>query len=122
MAARPAAERRAGARPRGAAERERVGMGREVYLKGISYELEEPCGIEQLQELRDNRELLTTLRSLGVAAYSPSQRSPAELAAAAISRTLWKAKVAPEDVDLLLYTTSTFWNSAFYGKDVHALI
>jgi 3-oxoacyl-[acyl-carrier-protein] synthase III len=93
-----------------------------VYLKGISYELEETRPLQQLPELRQNPELLANLKAVGVAAYSPSRQSPAELAAACASRTLWKSKTDPGAVDLLLYATTTFKEPRFYGRDVQALI
>ncbi|HVR11755.1 MAG TPA: 3-oxoacyl-[acyl-carrier-protein] synthase III C-terminal domain-containing protein [Thermoanaerobaculia bacterium] len=93
-----------------------------VYLKGISYELEEPRPLQQLPEIRQSPDLLANLKAVGVECFSASRQSPADLAASCVSRTLWKAKTDPASVDLLFYATSTFGEPSFYGRDVQALI
>jgi 3-oxoacyl-[acyl-carrier-protein] synthase-3 len=93
-----------------------------AYLRGLAYELEEPRGIKQLDELRADRELLGRLAAIGLAAYSPNRQSPAEMAAAAAQRTLWKAKVKPVDVDLLVYASSSFSEPRYYGRDIDKLL
>jgi 3-oxoacyl-[acyl-carrier-protein] synthase-3 len=97
-------------------------MDHPVYLKGISYELEEPRPLQQLPEVQRSPDLLANLQAVGVAAFSVSRRSPAELAAACAKRTLWKAKTDPAEVDLLFYATTTFGEPRFYGGDVQAMI
>jgi 3-oxoacyl-[acyl-carrier-protein] synthase-3 len=93
-----------------------------AYLRGLAYELEEPRGIERLDELQTDTERLNRLTSIGLAAYSASRQSPAEMAAAAAQRTLWKAKVKPGDVDLLVYASSSFSESRYYGRDIDRLL
>jgi 3-oxoacyl-[acyl-carrier-protein] synthase-3 len=93
-----------------------------VHLRGLAYELEEPRGIEEIAELRADRELLGRLQSVGLAAYSPNRQSPAEMAAAAAQRTLWKAKVKPAEVDLLVYATSSLSEPRYYGRDIDSLL
>lgn len=97
-------------------------MDAPIYLKGISYELEEPRPLQQLDEARQSPDLLANLKAVGVEAYSASQQSPGGLAAACASRTLWKSKTDPGAVDLLLYATSTFCAPRFYGRDIQTLI
>lgn len=97
-------------------------MDKRVYMKGISHEIEEPRDIQQLDELRENPDLLTTFKSLGVASYSASKRSITELAAACGARSLWKGKVAPEDVDLLILSSSAFGGPELNGKDIQWLV
>jgi 3-oxoacyl-[acyl-carrier-protein] synthase-3 len=97
-------------------------MDMPVYLKGISYELEEPRPLQQLREVRQSPDLLANLKAVGIAAFSASRQSPADLAAGCVSRTLWKAKTDPGSVDLLFYATSTFGDPAFCGRDVQTLI
>lgn len=97
-------------------------MPESIYLTGISYELEEPREIQQLEELRDQRELFLNFRSLGLASYSPSRRSPASLATESARRTLWKAGAEPGEVDFLLYATTTFDHRSHYSTDIQRLI
>ena len=95
-------------------------MKKKIYMKGISHEIEAPRDIQQLEELRDNPDLLETLRSLGVASYSSSKQSIPELAAASASRSLWKGKIAPEAVGLLIFATSSF--GEITPKDIQWLV
>lgn len=97
-------------------------MEANVYLKGISYELEEPRSIDQLEDLQQNPDLLAQLKSVGVASYSASRKSPTELVAACATRTLWKAKTDPKAVDLLVFATTSFWEPEYYGKDIQSLV
>jgi 3-oxoacyl-[acyl-carrier-protein] synthase-3 len=97
-------------------------MDTQVYLKGISYELGEPRGIQQLSEVQQDPELLERLLSVGIASYSSNRQTPAEMAAACAARTLWKTKTDPKTVDLLIFATSSFWEPQFYGRDIHWLI
>ncbi len=97
-------------------------MEKTIYLKGVSYELAEPSSINQLEEAQQSPDLLANLQATGIAAYSRSRQSPAAMAAACAARTLWKAKVDPKDVDLLVFATSSFWEPRFYGKDIQGLI
>lgn len=95
-------------------------MERQIYMKGISHEIEETQDIRQLEEIRDNPDLLESLRLVGVASYSSSKQSLSELAAACAARSLWKAKTAPESVGLLVLATSGFGDLT--PKDVQWLI
>ena len=97
-------------------------MEKPIYLKGISYEIEEPRDIHQLDELRENPELLATLTSVGVGSYSASKRSLAELTAACAARSLWKGKVAPESIGLLILASSGFGGPELGGKEIQGLI
>lgn len=95
-------------------------MEKRIYMKGISHEIEETRDIRHLEEIRDNPDLLETFRSLGVASYSSSKQSLPELAAACAARSLWKGKVAPESIGLLVLASTRFGDIT--PKDVQWLI
>ncbi len=92
-----------------------------VYLHGPAYEVGEPRDIGELPELRDDPALLAALRGGGLAECAPGEASPAEMAAASARRSLWKARVEGEQVDALVYATSSFWCDRFIKRDVNEL-
>lgn len=96
-------------------------MAESVVLSGISYEIDEPRKIGECDELRQDPELLRNLSSLGLVSYSPTDRSPVDLAIECAERTLWKSGIPAADVDLLLYATTTFERKDFYSRDIRRL-
>jgi 3-oxoacyl-[acyl-carrier-protein] synthase III len=78
-----------------------------VYLGCIEYELGELVSLDGLAELKKQEGLVETLNALGLESYALSDRSAAELALTAASRTLRRASVMPRDIDVLVYATSS---------------
>jgi 3-oxoacyl-[acyl-carrier-protein] synthase-3 len=90
-----------------------------VYLSAIEYVVGDNEPIESIPELKEQGEFVETLKALGLDRYNRSDAGPAALAAEAACKTLGRAGLAPDDVDLVLYCTTSFQDSANYRQGLH---
>lgn len=80
----------------------------QIGMSGLAYELGELEDIGALSELVGKPEVLENLRALGLVQYARSRRPTAELARAAIERTLAEAQLQAREVDAVVYATNHF--------------
>jgi 3-oxoacyl-[acyl-carrier-protein] synthase III len=83
---------------------------RRVYLTALAYELGEFYSIEEVDELKENPQVLKTLLMLGLDKYSRSNLATSEIAKNSALRTMEKAQFLGEDIDVLIYATNSFWD------------
>lgn len=93
-------------------------MRRPLYLDHIAYCVGEARPIASIEPIAQDEGLLSMLTALGMDQYRHSTRSPTEMATDCVRETLESAKLAPAEVDALVYTSSSFWNRDFYGLDI----
>jgi len=81
-----------------------------VYLTALAYELGELQSITEIDELKNNPELLNTFLTVGLEKYSNTNSKTLEMAKKSASVTIDKANLSPKDIDLLIYATYSFWD------------
>ena len=85
-----------------------------VYWTSSSYELGDLQKIEEIDELKENKQILNTLLTLGLDQYSKSKVSAMDMAKRSILNTLQKTNISREDIDALVYASYSFEDSGFY--------
>lgn len=93
-------------------------MTRKVYLSGIGYTLGEPHRIADLNEVRTNPELRDALlsESAGLENYLKSEKEPYQLGIEAVRKSLPQLDVQPNEIDGVIYATSSFWKEEYYKR------
>lgn len=95
---------------------------KKVYLTAPSYELGNLKDIETLDELKEDNQILETLLKFGLKKYAKSHLTPLAMAKQTAKYTLEKVSITRKKIDVLIYATSSFWDSRFYdGKEVSRL-
>lgn len=84
-----------------------------VYWTSSSYELGDLHKIEEIDELKENNQVLNTLLTLGLDQYSKSNVSAIDIAKRSIQNTLQKTNISREDIDILVYASYSFGDSGF---------
>jgi 3-oxoacyl-[acyl-carrier-protein] synthase III len=99
-----------------------MGKGQNSFLTGVSYELGELEDISSLQALERNPVLLQTFRRLGLDKYGRSSKTPSSLATTSARKTLALTGLRGDEIDLLVYGTSSFWDRTFAERGVSELL
>lgn len=86
-----------------------------ISIRGIAYELGELRDIGTIDAPPD---AVAALRTAGLATYSASPLSPADLAKNAARKTLELAGVSGADVDAVVFASESFWNISVDRADV----
>ncbi|CAE1147818.1 hypothetical protein ACWA06_04755 [Serratia rhizosphaerae] len=80
-----------------------------INIGAIGYELgEHPVALEDNVRLTNERKSQLFLRTMGFAEYQRTDRTLGELSECAIKKTLSKANIPAEKVDIVVYASSTF--------------
>ncbi|AFZ28262.1 3-oxoacyl-(acyl-carrier-protein) synthase III (plasmid) [Cylindrospermum stagnale PCC 7417] len=83
---------------------------KKVYLKALAYELGELHSIDEVSELKEDPQVLNTLLTLGLDKYSKSSLTLSGIAKISALKTMEKAPIIDQDIDVLLYATNSFRN------------
>ena len=89
----------------------------QIYLHGIAYSVGHKEPISSLEPLAREPGLLAKLQALGLAHYRRSTETPLALAAKVIEETLAHAPVHREDIEVVIYASSSVDSGAFNGHD-----
>ncbi len=88
-------------------------MSRTLYLGGLAYSLGTTRGIEHVAELAADAGRLQQFHDMGLREYSEIAPSDLEhLATDTVNRSLDEAEIHPDDLEVVVLTSSTIWNDA----------
>jgi 3-oxoacyl-[acyl-carrier-protein] synthase III len=81
-----------------------------VYIGGFSYELgEHVFGVEELEEIREDKEVIEKLHEVGLRNYRTTSKPVLEIAEMAIRKFFGLNIIAPADIDAVIFCTNSFW-------------
>lgn len=92
----------------------------QLHAFGIA--LGQPEPIAALESAGIDRRSLSHLLSQGLKTYRRSDETPPQLAARAIAHTLAHSALAPEEIDTLVYATTSLHNSDWYTSDISQML
>ncbi|MBW4636390.1 MAG: hypothetical protein KME30_32285 [Iphinoe sp. HA4291-MV1] len=81
-----------------------------IYLSSIAYELGNLYSLEEIDELRENSQVLETLLTLGLSKYSKSDFTTLKMAMKSALRTLEIANISRKEIDVLVYASYSLWD------------
>jgi 3-oxoacyl-[acyl-carrier-protein] synthase-3 len=93
----------------------------QLVMSGLAYDLGTETPIASLPELKEDPDLETTLRHLGLGSYRASPFGVTELASRACAETLRQTRIDPADVEALVFTTMSLRSAETYRKGFRAL-
>jgi 3-oxoacyl-[acyl-carrier-protein] synthase-3 len=95
-------------------------MTEQTYLHGLAYTLGQLVPLESLPELQQAPDQLETLRALGLERFALAEQLAPDLALESARSTLQRHGISGEEVDAVVYATSTFWQEdAYRGRLRH---
>ncbi len=97
-------------------------MERRIFLHSIAYALGEPEPISTIEPIAHRQIVLEYLLGMGLRDYRRTERSPPQLAVAALRRTIELAGLAPSQLDAVVYVSTAFWKREWYSQDISALL
>ena len=92
-------------------------MNNKVYIDGFSYKLGEKINkIEELEEIKEDKSLISQLKQGGLVNYHSTDKSPFTIAKDAINLFFDKNVIARNDIDAVIFSTNSFWSHKEFNE------